>query len=228
MISLVIFDCDGVLVDSEPISCRVMAEALTAEGLKTTTQDVMRDFMGRAWADSLRMIEARLGRPARPGFTEDFRAARDAALAAEVRPVEGVRKALEEIESAGMERCVASSGAVEKIRLTLGATELLELFEGRIFSATRVSKGKPAPDLFLLAAREMNRTPEQCAVIEDTPVGIEAARAAGMTALAYADNAPRHALETAGAHVVFDDMGELRAHIAACDGAANGVSSHGR
>src|SRR5687768_13766948 len=166
MTSLVIFDCDGVLVDSEPISCRVMAEALTAEGLETTTQDVMRDFMGRAWADSLQMIEARLGRPTRPGFTDDFRAARDAALAAEVTPVEGVREALEEIEAAGMERCVASSGAVEKIRLTLGTTGLLELFEGRIFSATEVAKGKPAPDLFLLAARGMNHVPEECAVIE--------------------------------------------------------------
>jgi HAD superfamily hydrolase (TIGR01509 family) len=194
-----------------------MAEALTAEGLDTTTQEVMRDFMGRAWADSLQMIEARLGRPTRPGFTEDFRAARDAALAAEVKPVDGVREALEEIESAGIERCVASSGAVGKVRLTLGTTGLLELFEGKIFSATQVPKGKPAPDLFLLAARGMDHAPEQCAVIEDTPVGIEAARAAGMAALAYADNAPRRALEAAGAHAVFDDMRELPARIATCD-----------
>ena len=209
MISLVIFDCDGVLVDSEPISCRVMAEALSAEGLPATREDVYRDYMGRAWADSLRMIEERLGRPTRPGFTDDFRAARDAALAKEVVAIEGVRDAVAEIETAGIERCVASSGAEEKIRLTLGTTGLLELFEGRIFSATEVARGKPAPDLFLWAAETLGHEPETCAVVEDTPVGIEAARAAGMTALAFVDNAPREALESAGAHAVFESMREL-------------------
>ena len=209
MSALVIFDCDGVLVDSEPISCRVMAEALTAEGLPATTEDIYRDFMGRAWADSLAIIEERLGRPTRSGFTEDFRAARDAALAAEVTAIPGVREAIAAVEAEGAERCVASSGAHEKIRLTLGATGLLELFEGRIFSATEVERGKPAPDLFLHAARTMGFEPERCAVIEDTPVGIEAARAAGMRAIAFVDNASRDALETAGAHAAFTDMREL-------------------
>jgi HAD superfamily hydrolase (TIGR01509 family) len=210
MISLVIFDCDGVLVDSEPISCRVMAQALTDEGLPATTEDVYRDFMGRAWADSLAMIEERLGRPTRAGFTDDFRKARDAALAEEVVAIEGVRAAIEDLDADGIERCVASSGAEDKIRLTLGTTGLLELFEGRIFSATQVKRGKPAPDLFLWAAKTMGHPAENCVVVEDTPVGIEAARAAGMTALAYVDNAPREALEAAGAHATFAEMDELQ------------------
>jgi HAD superfamily hydrolase (TIGR01509 family) len=211
LISLVIFDCDGVLVDSEPISCRMMAKAMTAEGLPTTTEDVFRDYMGRAWADSLRLIEERLGRRVRKGFSEDFRAARDAALAAEVTAIRGVRDAILRTEEAGLDRCVASSGAVEKMRLTLGKTGLLELFEERLFSATEVERGKPAPDLFLWAAETMGHEPGRCAVVEDTPVGVEAARAAGMTALAFVDNAPREALEAAGAHATFTEMRELPA-----------------
>lgn len=205
MISFVIFDCDGVLVDSEPISCRVMAEALTAQGLPYTTEECMRDYMGRAWGDSLQLIEGKLGHPPAEGFTERFRERRDAALR-EVEPVPGVRAAIEAI---GTERCVASSGTHEKIRLTLGQTGLLPLFEGAIFSATEVGRGKPAPDLFLHAARTLGHEPERCAVVEDTPVGIEAARAAGMTALGYVDNVSREALEAAGAHETFTDMREL-------------------
>ena len=208
MISLVIFDCDGVLVDSEPISCRVMAEALTAEGLEYTTEGIYRDFMGRAWDDSLAMIEARLGRPTRAGFTDDFRAARDAALLEEVEPIPGVREAIEAMEA---EFCVASSGAHEKIRLTLGKTGLLPLFEGAIFSATEVEQGKPAPDLFLHAARTMGHEPGRCAVVEDTPVGIAAARAAGMAAFGFVDNSSEESLEAAGAHRTFSDMRDLPA-----------------
>jgi HAD superfamily hydrolase (TIGR01509 family) len=215
VIELVIFDCDGVLVDSEPISCRVMAEALTAEGLPYTTEEVYRDYMGRAWDDSLAMIEERLGRPASAGFTDRFRAARDAALATEVSPIPGVRDAIAALDAGGVQRCVASSGAREKIRLTLGTTGLLPLFEGAIFSATdpEVERGKPAPDLFLHAARSMGFEPASCAVVEDTPVGIKAARAAGMRALAFVDNAPREALEEAGAHAAFARMDELSDHI---------------
>lgn len=206
MISLVIFDCDGVLVDSEPISCRVMAEALTAEGLPYSTEECMRDYMGRAWDDSLRIIEEKLGHPPADGFTESFRARRDAALAEEVAPIDGVREATEAIEA---ERCVASSGTHQKIRLTLGTTGLLPLFEGRIFSAAEVEHGKPAPDLFLHAARTLGHEPGECAVVEDTVVGIEAARRAGMTALGYIDNVPESALARAGADRTFDHMRDL-------------------
>lgn len=211
MISLAIFDCDGVLVDSERISCRVMAEALTEAGLPSSTESCMRDYMGRSWSDSVALIEKGLGRRVPDGFTDSFRARRDAALEAELTPVEGVREAIERMD---VDRCVASSGAPEKIRLTLGLTGLLELFEGRIFSATLVSRGKPHPDLFLHAAETMGHAPDDCAVIEDTPIGVEAARAAGMTAFGYCGSVEAEALAAAGAHP-FGAMHELPALVAA-------------
>lgn len=211
-LGLVIFDCDGVLVDSEPISCRVMAKALTEIGLPYTTEECMRDYMGRAWEDSLRMIEERLGAPVPDGFTESFRSRRDAALREEVRPVAGVREAIERIE---LDRCVASSGLPEKIRLTLGTTGLLELFaEDRLFSAVEVERGKPAPDLFLHAAATLREEPSECVVVEDTAIGAAAARAAGMTALGYADNVSAKDLAAAGA-VPFGAMDELPELVAA-------------
>jgi HAD superfamily hydrolase (TIGR01509 family) len=206
MISLVIFDCDGVLVDSEPMSNRALAEALTEIGLPYTQEASMRDFMGRAWEDSLGDIERKLGAPVPEGFTDSFRARRDAAFRDAIEPIPGIRDAIEAIDA---ERCVASSGLHEKIRLTLGLTELLDLFEERIFSASEVENGKPAPDLFLHAAQTMGHEPEHCAVVEDATVGIRAAHAAGMVAIGFVDNTPREALEAAGAHATFSDMREL-------------------
>ena len=206
MISLVIFDCDGVLVDSEPTSNRILAEALTEAGLPYTQAESMRDFMGRAWEDSLADIERKLGGPAPEGFTEGFRERRDAAFQEGIEPIAGIRDALERIDA---ERCVASSGLPEKIRLTLGLTGLLDLFEDRIFSAAEVENGKPAPDLFLHAAGTMGHEPERCAVVEDTTVGVAAARAAGMTAIGYVDNVSEERLLEAGAHRTFGDMEEL-------------------
>ena len=211
MIELVIFDCDGVLVDSEPISCRVMAEVITEAGMPVTTAECMADFMGRSWPDSLRMIEERLGRPAPPGFTEGFRRRRDEALENEVKPVAGIAEALDRIDH---DFCVASSGAPEKIRLTLGLTGLLERFEGRIFSAVEVERGKPHPDLFLHAARTLGHEPGRCAVVEDTTVGVEAARAAGMRALGYTALVPASLLAGAGA-TTFGSMTELPGLLAA-------------
>ncbi len=203
--ALVIFDCDGVLVDSEPISCRVMAEALREVGLPSSTEDCMREYMGRSWSDSLRMIERRLGEPLPEGFSEGFRARRDSALAAEVTAVDGIAEALERIEQ---DLCVASSGSPEKIRLTLGTTGLLARFEGRIYSAEQVERGKPHPDLFLHAAGELGYEPGECAVVEDTVVGVEAARGAGMLALGYSALVPAELLARAGARP-FASMAEL-------------------
>ena len=190
------------------MSNRILAEALTDAGLPYTQSESMRDFMGRAWEDSLADIERKLGGPAPAGFTEGFRERRDAAFRERIEPIPGVREAIGAIDA---DRCVASSGLLEKIRLTLGLTRLLDLFEDRIFSASEVEKGKPAPDLFLHAARTMGHEPERCAVVEDTPVGVEAARSAGMTALGYADNVSTAVLENSGAHHTFDDMRDLPA-----------------
>ena len=205
MFELVIFDNDGVLVDSEPISNRVMAAAISEAGLPTTTEDSMREFMGRRWEDSVAIVEERLGRTLPAEFSTTYRAKRDAALAAELKPVPGVADAIARIPC---ERCVASSGAPEKIRFTLEHTGLLHLFEGRMFSGVEVEHGKPAPDLFLYAAERMGAAPDRCAVVEDTLHGVEAALAAGMTAFGYAWYFEPEVLEAAGA-VPFTSMEEL-------------------
>lgn len=205
MFELVIFDCDGVLVDSEPISNRVLAQAITEAGLPLSTEESMELFMGRRWEDSLARIEERLGRPLPAGFSDSYRARRDAALAAELEPVAGAAEAIARIPAA---RCVASSGAPEKTRFTLGHTGLLDLFEGRIFSAHEVEHGKPAPDLFLHAAERMGFEPRRCAVVEDTLVGVEAASAAGMAAFGYCWHHEAETMAAANARP-FDSMTAL-------------------
>ena len=178
----VIFDCDGVLVDSEGISNRVLAELLTGIGLPMTTEQSRGHFLGKAWATNVVTIERLLGAPPPPELLATYRTARDAAFADRLRPVPGIEEALERIE---LPSCVASSGDHGKMRLTLGKTGLYDRFDGRIFSATEVAHGKPAPDLFLHAAERMGFPPEECVVIEDSPAGVEAARAAGMRVLGY-------------------------------------------
>jgi HAD superfamily hydrolase (TIGR01509 family) len=205
LFELVIFDNDGVLVDSEPISNRVMAQVITEAGLPTTVEDSMRQFMGRRWEDSLEEVEERLGRKLPANFSPDYRKRRDAALRAELTPVTGVADAIARIPA---KRCVASSGAPEKIRFTLEHAGLLELFDGRLFSAHAVEHGKPAPDLFLYAAERMGVEPSRCAVVEDTLVGIEGGLAAGMAVFGYAWYFEPEVIEAAGA-TPFSSMGEL-------------------
>jgi HAD superfamily hydrolase (TIGR01509 family) len=204
---LVIFDCDGVLVDSEPISNRILAERLTAIGLPTSTEQSIGDYMGRSWASCEALIEQRLGRPLPEGFADGYHEELYAALRSEVEPVAGVVAALDAIAAPV---CVASSGSHEKIRTSLGTTGLLERFDGRIFSATDVLHGKPAPDLFLHAAAAMGHEAADCVVVEDSPAGVAAARAAGMTVLGYAALTPRAELEGA---TVFASMAELPALV---------------
>jgi HAD superfamily hydrolase (TIGR01509 family) len=202
---LVIFDCDGVLVDSEPISNRVLAHALSEIGLPTTQESSMRDYMGRSWAACVEIFEVRLGRALPAGFETGFMRALEDALRSEIRPVPGIEDALARIATPS---CVASSGRPEKMRITLGLTGLLERFEGRIFSAVDVARAKPWPDLFLHAAARMGAAPASCAVVEDSPRGVEAGIAAGMRVLGYAGRTDAGALADAGAEV-FGDMREL-------------------
>ena len=204
---LVIFDCDGVLVDSEPLSNRILAERLTAIGLPTTVEESMRDFMGRSWATCAALIEQRLGRPLPEDFADGYHDELYEALRRELQPVAGVQAALDAI---GVPACVASSGAPEKIRTSLGATGLLERFEGRIFSATEVEHGKPAPDLFLHVAARMGVEPTACVVVEDAPAGAAAGRRAGMDVLGYAGLTAPELLAAEGA-TVFRSMAELPA-----------------
>jgi HAD superfamily hydrolase (TIGR01509 family) len=183
----------------------VLAEVVAEAGLPMTTEECMSTFMGRQWEDSLVLIERELDRALPPEFTTDFRARRDAALAAELQPISGIADAIDRIP---LERCVASSSGPEKIRRTLAHTGLLELFDGRIFSAAEVERGKPAPDLFLHAAARMGVEPRSCAVVEDTIVGVQAAEAAGMSAFGYCAHFAADAM--AGERAVpFDSMEQL-------------------
>jgi HAD superfamily hydrolase (TIGR01509 family) len=205
-VKLVIFDCDGVLVDSERIAVRVSAAGLTRLGWPLNEADILERFVGRSDAYIHAEIAARLGAPVADGWQLEFQRLYREAFAAELKPVDGVIDALDTIT---LLTCVASSGTHEKIRYSLGLVGLLARFDGRIFSVTDVSRPKPAPDLFEYAARRMRVEPSVCAVVEDSPSGIEAARAAGMRAFGYAGGlTPRHRLEGPGT-VVFNDMQEL-------------------
>jgi len=205
-ISLVIFDCDGVLVDTERIAVRIDVAVLAELGWKMSEAEVIERFMGKSDDAMTREIEAHTGRKLPESWEAPFRHLYREAFAAELTPVPGVVEALDTIT---LPTCVASSGTHEKIRYTLGLTGLYDRFAGRIFSVDDVRRGKPAPDLFLHAAGRMGAAPERCAVVEDSPYGVQAARAAGMRAFGYAGGLiPRRALEGPNT-VLFDDMRDL-------------------
>ena len=179
---LIIFDCDGVLVDSERIAVKIESEGLTALGWALSHEEVIERFVGRSSAYGHSEIVAKLGKVVAESWQSEFVEKYRAALETEVLAVEGVVEALDQIETL---TCVASSSGHEHLRLVLGRTGLYPRFEGRIFSATEVDNGKPAPDLFLHAAATLGVAPSACAVIEDSLPGIQAAQAAGMDAYAY-------------------------------------------
>ncbi len=205
---LIVFDCDGVLVDSEPIANRVMAEAITALGWPLDTADCMARFKGHHFDTIIAAIEDRLGRPVPADWLPNMRAATDAAFERELEPVPGVVAALDAVAASGTATCVASQGPPEKMVVSLGVTGLRPRFEGRIFSAYQVARGKPHPDLFLFAAEAMGVAPGSCVVIEDSPLGVTGARAAGMAVLGFAPDGDGAELAAAGAEL-FRDMAEL-------------------
>ena len=203
---LVIFDCDGVLVDSERIAVRVEAEYLAELGWPLSQAEIVERFMGRTTEYMDEAIEAQLGSRLPGDWSDQFQRRYREAFAAELVPVDGVLDALDQI---AVPTCVASSGSHDKLRFTLGHTGLYERFEGRIFSGYEVANGKPAPDLFLHAAARMGAGPARCAVVEDSLYGVLAARAAGMRVFGYAGGlTPADRLE-GEATVVFEDMREL-------------------
>ncbi|WP_221265685.1 HAD family hydrolase [Oleiagrimonas soli] len=219
---LLILDCDGVLVDSERITNRVFAEMLGELGLSLSLADMFEYFVGLTMTQCLERITDLLGHPAPPGFVAAYDRRTRAALEREVQPVPGIVEALDRIT---LPCCVASNGEQAKMRATLGATGLWPRFRGRTFSAEDVPRPKPAPDVYLLAAERSDTDPADCLVIEDTPTGVAAAVAAGMTVFGYAASMPSHRLLAAGAHAVFEDMRELPARIAAGKPASSQTSS---
>jgi HAD superfamily hydrolase (TIGR01509 family) len=204
---LVIFDCDGVLVDSEPIANRILAAMLAELGLEIGYEETLRTFVGRSMAQCLRIIEGRLGRPVPGDFVERYDRRSFEAFERELCPVPGIAEALDRIRAPV---CVASSGSHAKMRVTLALTGLWSRFEGRLFSATEVGRGKPDPALFVHAARRLGAAPDRTAVVEDGPVGARAGRAAGMDVFGYARRTPAALLAAEGARV-FADMRELPA-----------------
>jgi HAD superfamily hydrolase (TIGR01509 family) len=209
----VIFDCDGVLVDTETISNRVVARLLTEAGLPTTFEQCLDSYRGRSMASVMELATERHGGPLPADIPDRYYAAVKVEFERELEAVPGVVAALDRI---ALPSCVASSGPHHKMAVTLRRTGLWERFEGRIFSATEVARGKPAPDLFLHAAEQMGFDPAATAVVEDSVPGVEAARAAGMRALAFArhDSAEAELLAAAGGEL-FDDMAELPGLLAA-------------
>jgi HAD superfamily hydrolase (TIGR01509 family) len=210
-IELVIFDCDGVLVDSEPLSVRAHI-ALGAElGWPLTEAEIIDGFIGRSPLTNFATITDRVGPERAAQWREGFWQLHRAAVDDELVPVDGVRDVLETLDLAS---CVASGGSHETMRHTLGRTGLYPYFDGRIFSATEVAHGKPAPDLFLHAAAQMGVEPSACVVVEDSKYGVQAARAAGMRSFGYGGGlTPAHWLEGPGT-TVFDDMRDLPALLA--------------
>ncbi|MEV8561843.1 HAD family hydrolase [Streptomyces sp. NPDC051917] len=210
-IELVIFDCDGVLVDSERIAARVQVSLGAELGWPLTQEEVVERFIGRSHAVIREQVAARLGEETAAVWAERFEQLHREAVNAELAPVDGLPEALDAI---ALPTCVASSGSHDKMRHTLGRTGLYDRFAGRIYSATEVARGKPAPDLFLHAARHMGVDPAACVVVEDSRPGVLAARAAGMRAFGYAGGlTPAERLEGPGT-TVFHDMRKLPALIA--------------
>lgn len=208
---LVVFDCDGVLVDSERLIVKVEAQICQERGWDLTEADIIREFVGLS-DEAMRarlseLVGEELGEDWDAEYTDRYRGA----LERELEAVSGVAEVVDALVSARVPTCVASSGSHEKMALTLGKTGLLERFEGRIFSSTdpEVALGKPAPDLFLYAAAQMGVDPSTCAVIEDSPYGVEAALSAGMAPFGFAGSViPAERLAGDGV-IVFDHMAEL-------------------
>ena len=211
-VGLVIFDCDGVLVDSEPLAMRVLLQTISEAGAKIDTAEAHDAFLGRSLTSVCEVLRRdhriHIDAPA----LERMRRRLYATIRRELRPIPGITEALINL---GRPLCVASSSQLERIVLALEVTGLAPFFNGSVFSASMVARGKPAPDLFLLAAREMQVAPADCIVVEDSPAGITAALDAGMgvfgfTGGSHAQSAShRQRLEALGPRLVFGDMREL-------------------
>ena len=215
-LELIIFDCDGVLVDSEPIINRAHAQVLTACGYSITEEALIERFCGMSDAEMLDIIEREWGRALPTSYAARVGEMIESGFRQSLAPIDGV---IELLDGLRLPRCVASSSVREQIRRKLELTGLLTCFGDNLFSATMVARGKPAPDLFLYVAERLRAAPTRCLVIEDSPAGIDAAIAAGMTAIGFSGGShcgPAHAarLQAHGAKLVIANMRELAAVMA--------------
>lgn len=215
---LLIFDCDGVLVDSELLSCQADADLLTELGFAYTVQDIIRQFVGVSLKDMIARIQSQHGRALPEDFGDTLNRVLFRRFESELRPIAGVREA---VLALPFRRCVASSSVPERIALSLRVTGLADLFD-QTFSASEVARGKPAPDLFLHAASRMGADSAECLVIEDSAAGVQAALAANMRVIGFAGGGhcgPDHAakLRQAGASVIVEQMADLPDAVRACN-----------
>ncbi len=210
--SLVIFDCDGVLVDTEHVANQLLSRLVTEAGAPLTYEECRNRFVGKSMKTVQAEVEVLAGRSLPEDWHMMVRAESIKVLAHGTEAVPHVEAQIRWLKGQNFPYCVASSGQIAKMHATLGCSGLLSLVEDVLFSADMVARGKPAPDLFLHAASAMGHEPDQCIVIEDSPPGVEAGIAAGMRVLGYAGDplTDRAALKQAGA-IVFDDMRELPA-----------------
>jgi HAD superfamily hydrolase (TIGR01509 family) len=207
---LIIFDCDGVLVDSEKLANAVESEHLARINIALTPDEARAHFKGKTIVDVVNIVQERFDRKLAPEWLHDLGVWTALALVRFLKPVTGVRPLLERLHAAQIPICVASQSSLPRVQLSLLVTGLDGYFAGRIFCASMVERPKPAPDLFLHAAAQMQVDPQQCIVIEDSPSGVVAAKDAGMQVLGYACDAEATALRNAGAEV-FQSMQELPA-----------------
>jgi len=212
----ILFDCDGVLVDSEPITLRVLTRCLQAFGWPLTLEECVGHFLGRALQHELDLIEAHTGRRPDEAWIAEFRRQRDEALLREVLPTPGVASILPGLHAGLGGRIACASGADRrKIELQLSATGLIRWFEGRLFSGHEMPRTKPAPDVYLAAAERLQVEPGRCLVVEDSPTGVRAGVSAGATVLGFLPEFRQKTLAEellrAGAVQVFDDMRSLPA-----------------
>lgn len=204
----VIFDCDGVLVDSETLENQVFVECVADLGLELTVAEAVAMYKGRKLAECIASVEERLGRCVSDSFVPDFRARSAKVFQNHLQPIPGVEAVIQAVQALSVPFCVASSGPREKIEANLSTTGLLSYFQESIVSAYEVGSWKPDPGLFLHAARTLEVAPKTCAVIEDSLPGVQAGVAAGMTVFGYARDTEAETLAAAGAQV-FQDMTQL-------------------
>lgn len=205
----VVFDCDGVLVDSERITNGVWARLLTELGLPTTTEQSLATYLGNSMARCLEIVGEQFGRPAPDELLPRFHAAVSVELARDVTAVPGIVALLDQLDAARIPYAVASNGEQAKMQTTLGTTGLADRFVNRRFSSLDVGRPKPAPDVYLHAARALGAAPAQTVAVEDSPLGVQAAVAAGMVVIGYAELVAPARLRAAGATVTVDHLDEI-------------------
>ncbi|MEO0511612.1 MAG: HAD-IA family hydrolase [Planctomycetota bacterium] len=214
---LLLLDCDGVIVDSEPPSTRVLAECIRELGYEISQERVIRELMGIRLPDMADAVSSLIGRPVPEGFLEGFREKRRRVFETEIRPMRGIVELLDAVDRAGLPYCCVTNGPPEKAAQTLRVAGLAERFAEknglpRLASAYDLGVFKPDPGPYLWAAERYGIAPERCVVVEDTPIGATAGVAAGMRTLGYADLLPPERFEAVGAEVI-GGLGEVIATL---------------